>query len=75
MLVYDWSRDPLVFEDEGLRKKIAAEQLRALIRLRNFGVAGGIAGDKAVNKIVGDFLVDSGLYGAVSRSIGPSSYK
>ena len=64
MLVYNWSNDPLVFEDEAFQKRIVEQQARALGRFQS---------GEPVNELVSDFIVDSGLYDAVSRSIGPAS--
>jgi|CXWL01.1.fsa_nt_gi hypothetical protein len=63
MLMHDWSKDPLTFQDEAFQRKIADQQLRALARYRK---------GESVNALISDFLLDSGLYAAVSRSIGPS---
>ena len=63
MLVHDWSNDPLVFEDETFQKRIIAHQVRALARFQE---------GETINVLVSDFLVDSGLYAAVSNSIGPA---
>jgi hypothetical protein len=63
MLLFDWSNDPLVFENPALTEKIIAEQLRALDRILT-------TPEPNVNDIMSDFLVDSGLYAEVMRSLG-----
>ena len=63
MLLFDWSTDPLVFENPALAEKIASEQLRAIDRILN-------TPEPNVNDIVSDFLVDSGLYAEVMKSLG-----
>lgn len=61
MLVHDWSDDPLVFDDEAFKARLIGEQKRALARIRR---------GESINRVMGDFLMDSGLYEAVSRSLG-----
>jgi hypothetical protein len=63
MVLFDWSSDPLVFENPALAEKIIAEQLRAIDRILT-------TPEPNVNDIISDFLVDSGLYAEVMRSLG-----
>ncbi len=76
MLVHDWSNDPLVFEDGAFQKRIIAQQARALRRFRSLRAPSRRPEAKydPINVIVSDFLVDSGLYDAVWRSIGPGPF-
>lgn len=61
MLVNNWSDDPLIFENEPLKRRIVAAQVAGLKKLKEGGNP---------TAVVADFLVDSGLYEAVSLSLG-----
>lgn len=65
MLVHNWSNDPLFYDKPLMQKKIVEAQIRALERLPD--ALGGI------NKIMKDFLKDSGLFEAFSKSLGTQS--
>jgi hypothetical protein len=66
LLAYDWSMDPLVYNHPALRDRIRQAQLRALDRILATETLGG----EEINTFVSDFLVDSGLYAAVMKSVG-----
>ncbi len=62
MLLHDWSNDPLLFQNKKLIDQIREKQIQALSRLN--------AGRDSQQKIVSDFLIQSGLYGIFTRSLG-----
>jgi hypothetical protein len=62
MLLHDWSNDPLLFNKPKLINHIRKEQLKALETL-NSGVA-------SPQRTIRDFLIQSGIYGIFTRSLG-----
>lgn len=66
MLLFDWSRDTVLFDRPDLQKQILDFQLRAISQV--------LAGEQAQN-VVADFLVRSGLYDAIMQSLGMSLTK
>ena len=60
MLLFDWSKDPLLFENPALQQKVFQAQLSAV---RDFG------GGARANQVLRSFLLDSGLYDELSRSL------
>ncbi len=62
MLAFDWSKDPFFFNKPALVKKIEYEQARAIQRLQQSHVD--------PSDVMGDFLLNSGLYESVLRSVG-----
>jgi hypothetical protein len=71
MLLFDWRQDPVVFLDPALATQVAAHQEKAVIRLIDLDASlSEIASRDAVNAIMRDFLVDSGLYEAQLGSVG-----
>ncbi|MEK6705391.1 MAG: hypothetical protein AABZ06_06340 [Bdellovibrionota bacterium] len=69
MLIHDWSKDPLFFNDPVIQKMIAIEQNRALTRLNETDPKITDL-DTHINTIMRDFLLDSGIYEKVLRSLG-----
>ncbi|MEK6704467.1 MAG: hypothetical protein AABZ06_01635 [Bdellovibrionota bacterium] len=61
MLVFDWLNDPIIFNNPELKAKIISEQSKAIDLL--------LKGND-INDLVSDFLVESGLYGQVLKSVG-----
>jgi hypothetical protein len=62
MLLHDWSKDPLVFENQKLIAQIRKQQIIALDKLNG--------ATTSPQRIVEEFLIRSGLYGLVTRSLG-----
>lgn len=61
MLFHNWANDPLVFENPSLQKQITDAQIMALKKLQI---------NRNPNRVVKEFLVDSGLFREVLQSIG-----
>jgi hypothetical protein len=61
MLIHDWSRDPLFFEDASLQRRIVDEQVKALT---------AITSGESIATVMPRFLRDSGLYRRVLASVG-----
>jgi len=62
MLIHDWSKDPLVFENPKLIAHIRKQQIITLNKLNEATIS--------PQKIVEDFLIRSGIYGLFTRSLG-----
>lgn len=62
MLLHNWSNDPLLFNKPKLLKHIRRKQEEALERLNE--------GKTSHQRIVSDFLIQSGIYGIFTRSLG-----
>ena len=65
MLIHDWTKDPLVFKNPKLIKKITVEQIRAIRRIREIERMN----QREINEVMHDFLVDSGLYETFVHSV------
>ncbi len=61
MLLFDWSKDPLFFDQPAKLKSIAKLQARGLVRLSR---------GEAPSSVMRDFLLDSGIYQDTLLSIG-----
>ncbi len=64
MLLYDWSQDPLLFDQPGLLERIRREQLDTLIQVFHSRTS------SSSPSYMGDFLEESGIYEIFNRSIG-----
>jgi hypothetical protein len=71
MLLFDWARDTVVFLDPVLAERIPPQQERAISRLLDLKYPMSKRAErKAINAIMRDFLVDSGLYDAHLGAMG-----
>ncbi len=68
MLIFDWSENPMVHSNPGLAKQIKQSQIKAIKALM---ASDNLAYDS--HDIVKKFLLKSGLFEAVMRSIGLQS--
>jgi hypothetical protein len=62
MLFFDWSHDPLFFDNPKALKEIVSAQKAAVSEI--------LAGKTKINEVMKTFLRDSGLYKEVLRSVG-----
>jgi hypothetical protein len=71
MLLFDWRNDPVVSLDPVLAERILPQQERAIARMLDLKFPMSKRAErKAINAIMRDFLVDSGLYDAHLGAMG-----